>query len=40
MEEAELREEIRRRYDVVEKIAVMDFDQLNHQEKIMSSMID
>lgn len=35
MEVNELREEIRKRYEVVEKTTVMDFDQLNgHKEKL------
>eukprot|EP00347_Sterkiella_histriomuscorum_P001022 403373639 len=36
----ELEEEIKRRYEVVEKTAVMDFDQLSKNDKIMSQSVD
>ena len=40
MDELELATEIRKRYEVVEKTLAMNFDQLNHSEKLPSSYVD
>lgn len=40
MEGIELREDILKRFEILEKTATMDFDQLHLQEKILMSSID